>query len=179
MNIERTLLVAKEALDKHSPQTKLSQQLLKLLDITLKNNDFEFNGDYFLQICGTAMGKSYAPGLADLYMQELDEKACNDFKPDLIDLYFRFLDDIFFVWNGTVMELTEFENYLNALIPGIKIFFNVSEESINFLDTTIYKLKDNDEEHAVLLTKYILKKLILISYFIERLFTQNMRSGVF
>jgi len=158
MNIERTLLVTKEALDKHSPQTRLNQHLLDLLQITLQNNDFAFNGDYFLQTCGTAMGKAYAPGLADLYMQEIDNKVCHEFKPELIDYYFRFLDDIIFVWYGTMAELENLELYMNSLIPGIKITLNVSADSINFLDTTIYKsYVDGDINNATLLSKVYFK----------------------
>ena len=67
---------------------------MELLDITLKNNDFQFNNEYFLQTCGIAMGKCYAPALADLYMQEIDFKACCDFYKDLVKFYYRFLDDI-------------------------------------------------------------------------------------
>lgn len=159
MNIERTLAVTKEALTRHCPlQAGHQQHLIDLLEITLKNNDFEFNGDYFLQICGTAMGKSYAPGLADLYMQELDNKACLDFNPDLIDFYFRFLDDIFFTWYGSMAELKDFENYLNTLIPGIKISFNTSIDKVNFLDTTVYKSFNNDAGQAILLTKVFFKE---------------------
>lgn len=159
MNIERTLLVTKQALAKHCPlQAKCNQHLLDLLEITLKNNDFEFNGDYFLQICGTAMGKSYAPGLADLYMQELDDKACHDFHPELLEFYFRFLDDVFFTWYGSMAEIKEFECFLNTLIPGIKITFNVSSESIHFLDTTIYKSYDDTTGQCTLLTKVYFKE---------------------
>jgi hypothetical protein len=160
MNIERTLTVTGEALALHNPlKAKCNQHLLDLLEITLKNNDFEFNGEYFLQTCGTAMGKAYAPGLADLYMQELDHKACHDFNQQLIDLYFRFLDDIFFIFFGSVTEIKDFENYLNTLIPGIKITLNFSTDSVNFLDTTIYKsYADAASERATLLTKVYFKE---------------------
>ena len=41
-----------------SHDTKVPKQyLLDLLKISLTKNDFEFNGEYFLQTWGTAMGK--------------------------------------------------------------------------------------------------------------------------
>jgi hypothetical protein len=156
MDIDRTMSVTRTALAEHNPNQRLNEHLLNLLEITLRNNDFEFNGESYLQICGTAMGKSYAPGLADLYMQEIDRKACHDFKPELINSYFRFLDDIFFTWFGTVAELKELEDYLNSLIPGIKITFTHSEDKIDFLDTTIYKSLENDQ--VTLLTKVFFKE---------------------
>jgi hypothetical protein len=139
MSFERTLRVTRECLEKSSPNKILNKYLMELLEITLQKNDFEFNGEYFLQICGTAMGKSYAPALADLYMLEFDHAACHGDFSALIDLYFRFLDDVFFIFLGDVTELKNLENYLNSLIPGIKITLNHSPDNINFLDTTVYK----------------------------------------
>ena len=77
---------------------------MQLLEITLKNNDFTFNGEFFLQTRGCAMGKCYSPSLADIYMEDFDFHAMHSFriKPEL---YFRFWDDIFFVWTGNLAEL--------------------------------------------------------------------------
>ena len=68
-NIDRTLDVTKEAMKKHPNIRRPDTFLLELLETTLKNNDFTFNSEYFLQICSTAMGKTYSPGLADLYLE--------------------------------------------------------------------------------------------------------------
>lgn len=141
MHIDRTLQVTKNALARYPDAERPDCHIMRLLDITLRNNDFTFNGEFFLQICGTAMGKSYAPGLADLYLEKFDEKATHGFKIKP-QLYFRFLDDIHFVWTGTAEELTEFEIYLNSLIDGIKITLNFSHEKVDFLDTTIYRIAD-------------------------------------
>jgi len=89
MHIDRTLKVTKYALARHPDPNRPDIYILRLLEITLRNNDFCFNGEYFLQICGTAMGKSYAPGIADLYLEELDEKAMHGFKINPL-FYFRF-----------------------------------------------------------------------------------------
>ena len=157
MSFERTLRVTREQLDKFSPNKVLNKHIINLLEITLKNNDFEFNGDFFLQICGTAMGKAYAPALADLYMLEFDNAACHGNFSDLIKLYFRFLDDVFFVFLGDETELKNLEEYLNSIIPGIKITLNHSPESINFLDTTIYKHKIENND-PILHTKIYFKE---------------------
>ena len=158
MNLDRTLSVTKLALDKHRPlDVLLNNYLCKLLEVTLRNNDFTFNGDYYLQICGTAMGKSYAPGLADLYLEEFDYKACNEFKITPL-LYFRFLDDVFSIMIATTTEVKEFENYLNSLIPGIKITLEYSSVSVNFLDTTVYKSLHSNDGSCALYTKVFFKE---------------------
>ena len=157
MNLDRTLSVARTALDKCRPLEKKSNgYLCDLLDVTLRNNDFTFNGDHYLHTCGTAMGKSYAPGLADLYLEEFDYKACNEFRITPL-LYFRFLDDIFSLMIATDEEVMDFENYLNSLISGIRISLNYSRVSVDFLDTTVYK-NHSDDGLCTLLTKVFFKE---------------------
>lgn len=138
MHFDRTIECVKEAFRKNPDSKRPDSGLLKLLEISLKNNDFNFNGEYFLQILGTAMGKRFAPGLANLYLLEFDEKARNGFPIKPI-LFIRYLDDIFFLWPGSVESLKEYETYLNSLIPDIKITLEYSEKEIPFLDVFIYE----------------------------------------
>lgn len=67
-----------------------------------------------------SMGRKFAPSAADIYLIEFDDKAAHGFyiKPEM---YFRFLDDIFGLWPGTMEQLREFEEFLNNLIPDIHI----------------------------------------------------------
>lgn len=136
MDIDRTLAAVRRAFTTHADAERPDNYILQLLDFTLRHNDFQFNGEFFLQICGTAMGKSYAPGIADLYMQEFDDAATNT---TLQSLYSRFLDDTFFVWTGTLQQLLDYQAYINGIIPGITVTLNWSKTTVDFLDTTIYK----------------------------------------
>lgn len=138
MHFDRTLDCVRKAFSDNPDPSRPDNSILKLLEISLKNNDFNFNGEYFLQILGTAMGKRFAPGLANLYLIELDYKAMNGFQTKPL-LFIRYLDDIFFIWPGSVASLKEFEIYLNSLITDIKITFEWSRDSISFLDVLIYK----------------------------------------
>ena len=142
MNINRTIGCVKQAFKKYPPQGRPDKHLLDLLEITLKNNDFEINGQWYKQTCGMAMGKKQAPGLANLYLLHFDQKAMHEFRIKPI-LFFRFLDDIFFIWPGTKEELREYGEYLNTITPGIKITLNSDDNQISFLDTTIYKQTEN------------------------------------
>lgn len=157
MEISRMIQCVKEAFHKFPSPNRPDHYLLELLELTLRNNDFTFNGDTYLQVCGTAMGKAYAPGLADLYLQYFDEKARTGFKVPPRH-YFRYLDDIFLVWFGSVAELKEFETFLNSLIPGITVTFNYSDTSIDFLDTTIYTIPDpSDPGYKITKTRVFFK----------------------
>ena len=159
MRIDRTIETTRQAFIKHPVEGRPDAQLMKLLEITLRNNDFAFDKEVFLQICGTAMGKTYAPGLADLYLEEFDHVATTGYQVIPL-LFFRFIDDIFFVWTGTLEQLREYENFLNNIIPGITVTLNVSPTSVNFLDTTVYKTNPEvtNPNEVTLLTKVYFKE---------------------
>ena len=56
--------------------------------------------------------------------------------------YKRFIDDIFMVWNGTVEQLKQFIKNINTIHPTIKFDAKYSVDSIDFLDTHIYKTEN-------------------------------------
>lgn len=138
MNIDRIINTIQGEMIKKPQKNRPDIEILKLLQITLRNNIFSFNNKNYLQIHGTAMGTPDAPNQANLYMLEFDDKLQSGFyiRPRF---YFRFLDDTFFLWPGTITQLKEFENYLNSLIPDITITLNYHNQAISFLDITIYK----------------------------------------
>ena len=156
MTLDRIISTVKDALLRHPATDRPDEYLLRLLDLTLRSNDFAFNGDIFLQTCGAAMGIPYAPALADIYLQEFDEKARSGFNIHPL-LYFRYIDDIFFVWTGSTNELLQFQEYLNNLIPGIKIELNHSNVAVQFLDTTVYAANDSDSTLKKIETKVFFK----------------------
>lgn len=140
MRLDRILSTVAGSLHRHPRVDRPDKYLLQLLEITLRGNDFDFNGETYLQVCGTAMGKPDAPSQADIYLEEFDRLAQNGFDqhPDYLS---RFLDDVFFVWIHGQQKLTLFQEYLNSLIEGIKVTFTASTDEVNFLDTTVYRRK--------------------------------------
>jgi hypothetical protein len=71
----------------------------------LKNNDFMFNEEWYLQVGGTAMGKKFAPNYANIFMAKWELEALNKC-PKKPQCYFRYLDDIFIIWPHTREEFT-------------------------------------------------------------------------
>lgn len=59
---------------KHPDPKPPYAEILELLYINLTQNDFEFNGQYYLQTKGTAMGKRFAPAYANTYMAAWEEQ---------------------------------------------------------------------------------------------------------
>jgi len=74
-NIEtkKGLEAVSKALSHYPVEGSPDECLLRLLELTLTKNDFEFNREYFLQVKGTAMGKQFAPAYANIYMADWEE----------------------------------------------------------------------------------------------------------
>lgn len=136
--------LCRKALDRRGPNAiPTTKHLIQLLEIQAFNNDFEFNGATFLQIHGTAMGKTWAPSLANIFMAEWEStlfQSCQErgiLHPN--KLWVRFLDDIFFPWEHGEEALNIFIDTANKHHGNITITADVQESHLNFLDVTLYK----------------------------------------
>lgn len=150
---------------KFRDQTVPTLFLMDLLHIVLTCNIFVFNGRYYLQEWGTAIGTRVAPTYANIFMGWLEEKLLKGWKGTIPDLWKRFIDDVFSVWKGTEQELLEFLEYINNAHPTIKFtagyrtktedvkvkwkkdhglivnrenLGNLRPRSVDFLDTTVW-----------------------------------------
>ena len=61
----------KETLAIHITPNNHNSYIIELLEVVLTNNHFEFNGAYYHQVSGTAMGSNLAPSFANLFWQNL------------------------------------------------------------------------------------------------------------
>ena len=117
--------------------------LKHLFDFVLKYNTFKFGGNCYKQVRGTAMGTKMAPAYAGIFMSSLEEPflATQPLKPLL---FRRYIDDILIVWEHGHQQLTTFLTALNALHETIKFTWEISEDSVTFLDVDIYKQREED-----------------------------------
>uniref|UniRef100_A0A8C5Q9K2 Reverse transcriptase domain-containing protein n=1 Tax=Leptobrachium leishanense TaxID=445787 RepID=A0A8C5Q9K2_9ANUR len=85
--------------------------IIQLLTYILTHNFFLFDGKYYLQTRGTAMGTSCAPSYANLYLALWEETVVFTDQTkkftDNVSKWFRYIDDIFLLWHGTDNLLTE------------------------------------------------------------------------
>lgn len=89
------------------------EELLDLLDINLRRNYFVFDEEFFLHIKGTAMGKSFPPLYANIFMASREREVFVKFKKKPL-YYFRYLDDIWGIWEGSREEFNVFLSILNG-----------------------------------------------------------------
>ena len=71
---EEGLEALREALEHRENNTISTDTLLELARVVLKNNFFDFNGNFYQQLRGTAIGTKCASSYAILFLAALEEK---------------------------------------------------------------------------------------------------------
>jgi len=138
---EESLQTARDTLHKHRQDTHealKNDHIVALLELVLTCNNFEFNGQHFLQTQGVAMGTRVAPTIANLVMGAFEEKYIYQYHlPPPI--WLRYIDDNFMIWPHGQAQLDIFMNHLNTVHPTLKFTHETSPESLTFLDTRVIK----------------------------------------
>ena len=112
--------------------------LIELAKCVLKNNIFEYDKSVFKQFRGTAIGTKMTPPYAIIFMDSLEEEILSNshLKPLV---WWRYIDDIFMMWEHGEEELQKFLEILNSYHPTIKFTEEYSRAKINFPDITVIK----------------------------------------
>ena len=145
--IDEGMEAFKEELEKRDDKSVPTEYYIKLLKLVLESNIFEFNREFYIQLLGTAMGTRVAPTYANIFMAKLEKfmlESCPKELAQLVLCWKRFIDDIFFIFNGSYEELDRFHNFLNSVHPTIKFDdyeHDQNNNSCNFLDLNI-QIKD-------------------------------------
>ncbi len=120
------------------------RHLDQMLHFILKRNYFEFNNEFYLQTMGTAIGTSFAPNYANIFMSISESKMLTTAPEGLKPLFWiRYIDDIFSIWTHDINKLKNFYNHMNSIHETIKFEMSYSMERIAFLDTMTILKKDS------------------------------------
>ena len=133
------LRAAMETLSAHRPEPHIKPTnltLVKLLEMVLTMNNFQFNGVNFLQTGGTAMGTKVAPSYAVNFMGSFERRHVYTHSHQPL-LYLRYIDDIFMIWQHGARELEAFITHMNSCSEHIKFTTEQSTKEIAFLDTLV------------------------------------------
>ena len=135
-----------EFMEKRTLKSSPSYIIKKLILLILRSNTMNFLGKYYHQIKGTAMGTPMAVNFANLFMANFETKLLSEFEKQTGEkplLWLRYIDDIFFVWQGSTESLNKFIDFCNTFADSqgykskIKFTSSYSSKSVNFLDTTV------------------------------------------
>ena len=85
--VDQTIKIVERRLIQDQHLSKRSElcigQLLQLLTFCLNNTYFCYNGTFYKQKHGTAMGSSVSPVIANLYMEDFEKKAIASASPHM------------------------------------------------------------------------------------------------
>ena len=110
--------------------------IILLLEFCLKKTCFSFQGHFFEQVEGAAMGSPVSPIVANLYMEYLEQKVLST-APHPPRFWHRYVDDTFVIHNEVNKQ--DFLQHINSVDPAIKFTVEDNKEdgSIPFLDTIV------------------------------------------
>ena len=131
------------------------QAIREMLQFTLDNNTFHFEGNFYQQIRGLAMGSKISPILAILTMNHLESSML--FRRTLGDppLFHRYIDDCVTTTTDDDAAFQSRLNALNTIHPTIKFEAAFPEED-GFLPILDCKVRLNDDgsiEHGLYVKK--------------------------
>ena len=113
-----------------------------------------FDGNFYDQIDGVAMGSPLGPVLANLFMGFHEKKWLSDFTYSIVLLYRRYVDDIiclFYCENDAI----KFFDFLSTRHPNIKFTFEKQVDGkLAFLDILLLTTQDKFSA-SVFRKKYI------------------------
>ena len=117
------------------------QQITTLLEFCLANTYFLFQGKYYEQVQGAAMGSPISPLIANLFMKEFEVKALNTcHHPPSLCL--RFVDDTFVITKAEHSQLPL--QCINSQDLHIQFTVEPAQQgSLPFLDTLVTIEPDN------------------------------------
>ena len=142
--INDTLVIIKDLLvndDCLQERTKIPPlELLEIIKILLTETCFLFNGEFYKQTDGVAMGGPTSSTVAEIYMISHEQTALTTTTcPPKV--WERYVDDVFLIIKKHWLE--EFYDHINGLHEQIKFTIEKEKDSnLAFLDTLVHKNED-------------------------------------
>ena len=116
-------------------------QITSLLELCLTNTYFLFQGKYYEQVQGAAMGSLISPLIANVFMEEFKVKALSSI-PHPSSLWLRFVEDTFVI--NRAEHSQDLLHHISNQDPHIQFTVEPTQQgSLTFLDTLVTIEPDN------------------------------------
>lgn len=128
---------------------KFAPELTQLFRHVLTSTYFVFNGQYYEQTDGVAMGSPLSPVVANLFMENFEDIALEtaELKPVC---FYRYVNDTFVIWPHGKDKLQVFLKHLNSLHNNIRFTMEIEEDAkLPFLDVLVERRSDGSLGHSV------------------------------
>ena len=132
------LAALKYYLEYHPDENRPTTPTLLILTESVPNLSlFEFDGKYYIQQKGVAMGTKMGPCYACLFVSYVEEKMLLTYPATKPIMLRRYIDDYIGISTLTKKELEDFNQYVNDFHPSLSYTYDISDTSVNFLDISI------------------------------------------
>ncbi|XP_069502378.1 uncharacterized protein [Ambystoma mexicanum] len=156
--------------------------IMECIRIALTENFFLYEGTFYKQIHGTSMGATFAPDLANLFMDHFENTSIyhpsNPFNKDILK-WCRYIDDVFMIWQGDLPRLHVFLEWLNNHNPYIKFTMTSNSTTIPFLDLLISKTEEGTLSTTLFRKPTDKNTLLIYNSFHPRSLRENLPIGQF
>ena len=126
-------------LERHLKQQRMGtlsiDDLIDMAQLVLNTNCFAYEGKYYRQIRGGAMGSAFTQTLANIYMWEWENDLVRHQEAS-DDIYGRYIDDGFLTTNLSREEIDARMREADSKDPNIRISYTIAS-AVDFLDVTI------------------------------------------
>ena len=132
-------------------KTNIGIPITSLKELILRctfNIQFLFDGLYYRQRDGVAMGSPLGPVLADIFLAKLESQALKD-TISKFDLYLRYMDDTFVICDADANQ-TELLRKFNDVHPAIRFTLEVENNNkLPFLDVLLERTEADTLKRSV------------------------------
>ena len=119
-------------------------QLRSLLSLATKESLILFDGSYYQQVDGVAMGSPLGPTFANIFLAFHEEKWLSSCPENVKPTFFRrYVDDIFLLFDHRD-QVESFKAYMNSCHPNMKFTSELEEDNVlPFLDVKVIRSGDS------------------------------------
>ena len=125
-------------LDKRPVLQPATSTLTRLAELVLTLNTFSFNGAFYRQVAGVAMGSKMGPNYACLFVGYMEEAILSQYTGFIPQLYKRYIDDVVGAACCDRKDLEDFIAHVSNFHPSLQYTHTISETSLPFLDINLH-----------------------------------------
>ena len=123
------------------------EDIIHLLSFCLKTTQFTYNGTYYQQVFGTAMGSPVSAVIANMVMEDVEQRALAT-SPVKPFFWKRYVDDVISAVSGN--EAERLLSHLNSVEPSIQFTLEREKDRhLPFLDLNVYRGEQGNLETSI------------------------------